>query len=304
MSDIKNNFTGIFPAIASPCDENDTFLENKFAELVEYLYKNEVDGLYVCGGTGDGYKMRLSERKRATEIAADISKKHNGVVITHVGAMSSRDAVELAEHAATVGVHAVSSIPPVSFSHDQLVSYYKDIAENVNIPLFVYYIPMLTGKSISLDEMLELLDIEGVAGLKLTDSNLFFMKRLLIERPNITVFNGGDEFLCPSLMYGAQGGIGMWFNIFPKLYVDIFKYVKAGKIDKAMRLQHLLMEFCNLAWQYGLLPVFEYLMRRKNLAPYCFRKPRVSLLENTSEEIIVTLEKKVAEIDELTGVSA
>ena len=300
MSDIENNFTGIFPAIASPCDENDTFLENKFAALAECLYKSEVDGLYVCGGTGDGYKMRLAERKRATEIAVDVSKGHGGVVITHVGAMSSRSAVELAEHAATAGAHAVSSIPPASFNHGQLLSYYKDIAKNVDIPLFVYYIPMLTGKSISLDEMLELLDIEGVAGLKLTDSNLFFMKRLLIERPNTTVFNGGDEFLCPSLMYGAKGGIGMWFNLFPKLYVDIFEYVKAGRIDKAMSLQHLLMEFCNIAWKYGLLSVFEYLMRRRDLAPYCFRKPRVPMLENGASGILAELDGKVAEIDELT----
>ena len=175
------DFSGIMPAIASPCDENDIFLEDKFAELAEYLYKNEINGLYVCGGTGDGYKMTIPERKRATEIAVDISKKYNGTVITHVGTMCSRDAVELAKHAATSGVHAVSSIPPSSFNHQQLISYYKDIAKSVKIPLFVYYIPALTGKNITLEEMLELLDIDGVAGLKLTASNLFFMRRLLIE---------------------------------------------------------------------------------------------------------------------------
>jgi N-acetylneuraminate lyase len=300
MNDIKNNFTGILPAIASPCDENDCFLEGKFAELAGYLYENEVNGLYVCGGTGDGFKMHLSERKRATEIAVDVSKKHNGTVITHVGAMSSRDAVELAKHAATAGAHAVSSIPPSSFNHEQLVLYYKDIANNVGIPLFVYYIPMLTGRSISLDEMLELLDIEGVAGLKLTDSNLFFMKRLLINRPDITVFSGGDEFLCPALMYGAHGGIGMWYNLFPGIFVDTYRHIQNADIDKAMELQNKLINFCELAWEYGLVSVFEYLMRQRGFAPHCFRKPRTILSEKVIAEMEPLLMQKIAAIESAT----
>ena len=294
---MKVEFSGIMPAIASPCDENDVFLEDKFTALAEKLYQSDINGLYVCGGTGDGYKMRLDERKLATEIAIDISRKYNGTVITHVGTMSSRDAIELAKHAATSGVHAVSSIPPSCFNRQQLVSYYKDIAKSVQIPLFVYYIPALTGKNITLEEMLELLDIDGVAGLKLTDSNLFFMRRLLIERPGITIFSGFDEFLCPALMYGAHGGIGMWYNLFPKLYVDIFHCVQSGDIDKAMKLQNKLIDFCNLGWKYGLIAVFEYLMKQRGFGPHYFRKPRITLSEKLIAEMHPLLEKKIATIE-------
>jgi len=76
---------GIIPAIASPCDENDVFLEDTFASLANCLYKEDIRGLYVCGGTGDGYKMRPDERKRAVEIAVAQSHGHNKSVIVHVG---------------------------------------------------------------------------------------------------------------------------------------------------------------------------------------------------------------------------
>ena len=59
---------GVMVPVASPCDENDVFQEDLFIKLVESLIDTGIHGFYVCGGTGDGFKMRLDERKRAAEI--------------------------------------------------------------------------------------------------------------------------------------------------------------------------------------------------------------------------------------------
>ncbi len=125
----QKKLEGIIPAIASPCDKNDVFLEEQFAELIKTLYKSGVHGLYICGATGDGYNMHPQERKRAAEIALELSKEFAGTVIVHVGTSNTRDAAELAEHAAGVGADAVSSVPPFNCNHEQLVSYYIDIAK-------------------------------------------------------------------------------------------------------------------------------------------------------------------------------
>ncbi len=297
MTDNHNNiFAGILPAIASPCDENDLFLEDKFSELADDLYANGINGLYVCGGTGDGYKMQLAERKRATEIAVTVSAKQNGTVITHVGAKDIDDAIELAEHACSVGANAVSSIPPANLNHKELVSYYTEIASNISIPLFVYYIPALTGKDISLDEMLELLDIDGVRGLKISDFNLFLMKSLMIERPNTIIFSGKDEVICPALMYGVHGGIGMWYNLFPKLYVDIYKYIKAGKIEAAMNLQNKILRFCHIAMNVGFISIFNHLMKERGYGEFCFRAPRNLMPGSKFKEIEPKLNKIIEDI--------
>ncbi len=155
--------------------------------------------------------------------------------------------MELAEHAAKIGADAVSSIPPANCSQSLLVSYYSDIAKAGKLPVFVYHYPMLTGRNPTVDEMLELLDIPQVVGLKLTDWNLFFMKRLLIARPDTIVFNGFDQFLCPALLYGAQGGIGSAYNLFPKLFLGIYQAVQQGDIARAMDLQNRLMAYNDLA---------------------------------------------------------
>ena len=72
---MAHELKGIVPVIASPCDEIDTLLEDKFAELVAKLCMQGSRGLYVCGATGDGYNMPPQERKRATEIAIELSRE-------------------------------------------------------------------------------------------------------------------------------------------------------------------------------------------------------------------------------------
>ncbi len=289
---------GIVPAIVSPCDENGVFLQDEFAALAESLYEQGVHGLYVCGATGDGYRMPLADRKRATEIAVGLAAKYDRIVISHVGTLSTRDSVDLARHAAQAGANALSAMPPANCDIQQLVNYYQDVASAAQVPLLVYYIPHLTGSALTVDEMLRLLEIEGVAGFKFSDWNLFFMKRILMARPEIVVFNGNDELLCPGLLYGANGGIGMNYNLFPKLFLGIYEAVNSGDVARAMELETRFIAYADVLFTYGLRPSFETLMREQGLAPYCFREPRQTFDEATAREFLEAVRPKVAAIEE------
>lgn len=48
---MKSELSGIWPAVASPCDADGVFLEDNYAELIASLYRTEIKGLYVCGST-------------------------------------------------------------------------------------------------------------------------------------------------------------------------------------------------------------------------------------------------------------
>ena len=298
MSEIEK-LAGIMPAIASPCDERDVLQEEEFARLAEHLYEQGVHGLYVAGGTGEGIRLRLEERKRLAEIAVEISKPYGGVVICHVGANNTRDGMELAEHAASAGVDAVSSLPPPHCTHAQITSYYADVARAGQLPTLVYHIPMLTGVSASVAQMLEWLDIEGVVGLKSSDWNLYFARRLRRERPEIALFNGMDEILCPALLYGATGGIGMWYNVFPRLFLGIYDAVRAGEVQRAMKLQERFLDLAQLGWDYGMAGVWEMVMRRQGLARRARRRPRPELDDEARRKVEELLPSRIEAIEEV-----
>ncbi len=296
---MKSKLAGVLPAVASPCNENDVFLEDRFAELITSLCKESIDGLYVCGVTGDAYRLTLDERRRAAEIAVELSGENKNTVIVHIGATNTRDAVCLAGHATEIGATAISSIPPFNCNQKELVSYYKDISRASELPLLVYHCPGLTHYTMTKDEALELLDIDGVVGLKMTDWNQFFMKQLLLARPDIVVFSGYDEIFLPGLLYGAHGGIGTWYNLFPKVFIGIYSAVRAGNISRALEIQNRLLSFLDLATECGVRPLFEHLMAKRGFGPYCWRSPR-EILDNKMLERIE--EDLSARIDDLSFV--
>ena len=130
---------GVLPAVVTPLTRNEDFAADSFELLLEKLYAAGTHGIYVCGQTGEGLSQPLEMRKRVAELAVKSSARDKTVVV-HIGAGRTADAVELARHAARIGAHAVSSLPPEArFSFDEVREYYAAIAAASNLPLLVYY---------------------------------------------------------------------------------------------------------------------------------------------------------------------
>ena len=99
--------------------------------------------------------------------------------------------------------------------------------------MIIYNIPGLTGTAYGYDQLCELLEIEGVQGMKFTSSDFFLLNRLVNAYPDKVFYNGSDEMLLSGLAAGAQGGIGTTYNFMPDLMVKIYALAKEGKYDEA-----------------------------------------------------------------------
>lgn len=293
-----NPLRGILPAVVSPHDGNDNFCPRSFARHIEFLYAQGVHGVYICGGTGEGFAMRLEERKTAMEIAAELSK-FRGITIDHVGAQCTRDAAELAGHAARCGASALASMPPIAKTQQELCRYYAELAQISGLPVLVYYIPAFTGRHSSLAELIELLDIDGVCGMKFTDPNLFLMRRILDARPDKIIFSGFDEMLFPALLYGAAGGIGAWYNVIPKAFLNIFAAAVASDCSAGWRWQHSFIKLAEIGWRFGIPAVIELLLRQRGEVLRCFRAPYSALPDDLERQVTPQLEKILEAMDKL-----
>jgi N-acetylneuraminate lyase len=231
-------YNGVYPAAVTPKDDSGSFSAKRMDALISRLYESKVHGLYLCGNTGEGYLLPLEARKEAVEVAVEASKG-KGKVIVHVGAPAEEDALALAKHAAEAGADAISSLPPYvqGYSFDEVYAHYTRLAYASGLPTFVYYIPVITHTEFSLDEIDQLLDIEGVAGLKFTNHNLYLMEGIMDGGRNPHVFNGHDEVFLAGMAMGAPAGIGTYYNILPAHFVGIYDAYLAGNLDEAFRLQ-------------------------------------------------------------------
>ena len=302
---LNNQLGGIIPAITSPCDEGDRFLEDEFERLACHLYQHGINGLYVCGATGDCRSMRVEERRHAAEIAVRVSRPFEGKVIVHIGTDDTRSAVALSEHAAGVGAAAVASMPPPNRTLNELVDYYSNIAKASQLPTFVYHIPHLTGHHLSLPEFGRLLSIPGVVGIKFSGSDLFLLKRLLLAHPEIVLFCGCDELLALALLYGAHGGIGMTYNIFPALFVQLYAAVLKGDVATALRMQHQFMAFLDQVMNRGgIKAVLSHVMAERGFGPFSFRRPCSVLSDQARQEFDQTVGPYIRAMDKMCGSSS
>jgi N-acetylneuraminate lyase len=239
---------GIIPAIVTPVDDRSRFHSVAFERLVKRLYEARVDGLYVCGQTGEGLQQPLSQRQEIAEAAVQLSPPGKSVII-HVGAPSTEEAVALACHASKIGAHAISSLPPLgSYSFEEIRSFYQALASAAGVPLLIYYFPSLAPAIRTIDHILELCRIPNVAGLKFTDSDLF--RLWAVRQTGAVVFNGSDEMLAAGLLMGANGGIGSIYNVIPEHFVTLYEHTAVGHWEEARKEQGRINKFIQAILQF------------------------------------------------------
>ncbi|NOT64005.1 MAG: hypothetical protein HOP19_27645 [Acidobacteria bacterium] len=252
-------FQGIYPALVTPFDEAGQFKPAVFERLLARVYDAGVHGVYVLGSTGEGIPQAVAQRKVVTEVAVQNSPPDKRVIV-HVGAVTTADAVELAQHAARQGAHAVSSLPPLGlYSFAEVRDYYRAVAVASDLPMLVYFFPGASAAISTLDQLLELCALPNVIGLKFTDFDLFKLMRL--KESGVTIFNGYDEVLAAGLLMGTDGGIGTTYSLLPEHYVRLYAAARASRWEEARALQREINELISIVVQYPVIPATKLLLR-------------------------------------------
>lgn len=243
----------------TPFDEAGIFQEAAFERLIDRVFQSGVDGVYVCGSTGEGFLQPTEQRKRVTEAAIRFTPPGKHVVV-HTGAHRTSDAVELTRHAAKAGATAVSSLPPAgAYSFEEVMSYYRQLAAASDLPFLVYYFPAVSAAITNIQQIQELCTLPNVIGLKFTDHDFFKLSRL--RNTGAVVFNGYDEVLAAGLLMGASGGIGTFYNLAPELFVQVHRLAQNNCWREARAVQARINELIELTAPYPCFPAVKAILR-------------------------------------------
>jgi len=249
---------GILPALVTPVDADRVFQPRPYERLLERVYAAGVDGVYVCGQTGEGLQLPSAERQRAAECALRNSPRGKRVIV-HVGAASTGEAIALARHAARSGAHALSSLPPAgAYSFEEVREYYREVAAASDLPFLVYYFPALAPAIRTTEQVLSLCQLPHVAGLKFTHSDFFGLWTL--RRSGAVVFNGYDEMLIAGLIMGASGGVGGTYNVIPGSIVELYRLAQEGRWEEGRRVQDRINEFVSVVLSYPLVSALKTIL--------------------------------------------
>jgi len=260
---------GVIAAMLTPMRDDGARLDLEAAgRLAGWLADRGIHGLYVAGTTGEGLYLAPEEHRDLTRA---VVKAAPGVpVVTHVGALTTAQAAQLARQAAQAGATAVAAIPPpyYSLTWEELLGYFTAIAAAAApLPLYLYNIPSHARNELSPALVADLgRAIPTVQGVK--DSS-GFPGRIpdLVEMlgPDYDVVCGNDDKALSAFQAGAAGIVASGAGLFPELYLGLHGAWKAGRIAEAEAAQTRIVAMQRALGNGARLGWYKYVLAQRGI---------------------------------------
>ena len=239
MRDLKK-YEGVIPAFYACYDDQGEISPQRVRALVEYFLVKGVQGLYVNGSSGECIYQSVADRKLILEEVMAVAKGKL-TIIAHVACNNTKDSMELARHAESLGVDAIATIPPIYFRLPEysIAQYWNAIsAAAPHTDFVIYNIPQLAGVALTSSLYKEMLKNERVIGVKnssmpVQDIQIF----AALGGEDHLVFNGPDEQFFGGRLMGARAGIGGTYGAMPELFLKLNQLIADKELERAKELQ-------------------------------------------------------------------
>jgi 4-hydroxy-tetrahydrodipicolinate synthase len=248
------DFHGVFPYLVSPISADGNIRTGVLARLCDDLIKSGVHGLTPLGSTGEF--AYLDREQRATVVATTIEAAQKRVpVVAGVGSTSTADAVAQARAYQKLGADGILAILEAYFplNDAQVESYFRAIADAVDIPVVIYTNPQFQRSDLTLDVIAKLAAHPRIGYIKDASTNtgrlLSIMNRC---GDGIKVFSASAHIPAAVMLIGGVGWMAGPACIVPRQSVKLYELGRAGRFDEAMALQRRLWRVNEAFARYNL----------------------------------------------------
>ncbi len=254
----KNEFEGNWVALVTPFKDG-KIDEKSFKKLINFVIEKGCDGIVPCGTTGEAATLDYDEHIRVIELAVEFADRRVKVM-AGTGSNSTKEAIELTKSAEKIGADAVLLIAPYYNRPTQkgLYEHFKKIAEECQIPQFLYNIPGRTAVNIEAETTLKLAyECKNIKGIKEASGNIKQISEIIKGAPEgFAVLSGDDIMTLPIMAIGGKGVISSVSNIVPKEMTELVRNCLEGNFQKAREIHLYLLElFNNLFIETNPIPV-------------------------------------------------
>ena len=236
-------FTGCGTALVTPFRKDLSLDEATMRRLVQRQIRAGIDFLVPCGTTGESPTLSHAEHKQVVEWC--IAEARGRVpVIAGAGSNSTREAIDLAQHAEKAGADAVLVVTPYYNKPTQegLYHHFKAVNDAIGIPIIIYNIPSRSVIDMSVDTMQRLYELENIAGVKdATASMVRVSQQRATLGPEFNQLSGEDATALGFMAHGGHGCISVTSNVAPRLCAEFQNACLRGDYEAALKLQDKLM---------------------------------------------------------------
>ena len=279
-------FQGSFVALITPFRDGEVD-EQAFQSLVEWHIREGTHGLVPCGTTGESPTLSHAEHKRVVELCIEAAAGRVPV-IAGAGSNSTREAIELTEHAKEAGADATLHVTPYYNKPTQegLYHHFKAIADAVDLPVFIYNIPGRSVVNMSNDTMARLAEMTQIVGVKDATADIARVssQRLLMGSDFIQL-SGEDATALALMAHGGHGCISVTANLAPRACAEFQSACLAGDFGTALEYQDRLMPLHTALFLETSPAPVKYGAGLLELCTGELRSPLVEVSDETKESV-------------------
>ncbi|WP_435176768.1 dihydrodipicolinate synthase family protein [Halorussus sp. AFM4] len=229
--------------LVTPFDEDGELDVERLRDLVAWVEDRGVDFLVPCGSNSEAELMGVEERARVVEVVAD---ETDLPVLAGTGHPGLAETLRQTELAAEAGADAALVVTPFYYSHGEAAveEYYREVADESPIPVYLYSVPAYTDVKLSPELVGRLAAHDNVAGMKDSSGDLdtFQRERRRTADEEFDLFVGSGGVYAHALAAGADGGVLALANVAPERASEIYKLHQGGDDAAARQLNAELVE--------------------------------------------------------------
>ena len=245
---------GVFPYLVSPVDAGGKVRTGVLGRLCDDLIASGVHGLTPLGSTGEF--AYLNNVQRSDIVQATIEAARGRVpVVAGVASTSTLDAVAQAKACQKLGADGILAILEAYFplTDAQIESYFREIADAVDIPVVVYTNPQFQRSDLSLDCIARLSAHPRIQYIKDASTNTGRLLSIINRCGDaIRVFSASAHIPAAVMLIGGVGWMAGPACIIPRQSVELYNLCKAECWEDAMALQRRLWRVNEAFARYNL----------------------------------------------------
>ena len=222
--------------------------------LVSHLLEKGVDGLIVCGTTGEPAAMGKHEQLAVLDAVLELVPAQQVVM-----GLAGNNLTELLQFQSEILKRPVAGLlVPAPYyirpSQAGLEVFFRTVADASSVPLILYDIPYRTGVAFEQATLLNIVAHERIVAIKDCGGN-FSNTLALLDSGHVDVLCGEDNQIFNALCLGAKGAIAASAHIHPELFVQLHRQICDNRLADGR------------ATFFRLLPLINSLFLEPNPAP-------------------------------------
>jgi 4-hydroxy-tetrahydrodipicolinate synthase len=171
-----------------------------------------------------------------------------GAVVAGTGSNSTSEAVSATKGAEKIGVDGCLLVVPYYNNPTQegLYRHFKTIADSTSLPCILYNVPSRTVRSLTVDTIVRLSEIENIIGVKEASGDMQQVSHTIERtRDDFYVWSGNDSDTLNVLALGGYGVISVASHLVGKQISEMIYAFLNGETGKAAEIHRHLLPLVN-----------------------------------------------------------